>query len=134
MLELLMMIKVDHLLLQSLMVWHFIKEDSRTIYQELVMDQQQEVSQLLRVPKLLEILNVKTQLICQWLMDLLELDLHLFAQKNCSIIKPLELYGDGYYSDDSMICPAAIHQGVLSDEGGEVRVRIEKGLKAYHAI
>lgn len=54
--------------------------------------------------------------------------------KNCSIIKPLELYGDGYYSDDSMICPAAIHQGVLSDEGGEVRVRIEKGLKAYHAI
>jgi hypothetical protein len=28
--------------------------------------------------------------------------------------------GDGIYTDDSCICQAAIHSGLLSDKGGEV--------------
>jgi hypothetical protein len=33
-----------------------------------------------------------------------------------------------------MLCLAAIHRGVISDKGGEIKLRIEKGLKQYKGI
>jgi hypothetical protein len=43
------------------------------------------------------------------------------------------LWGTTVYSDDSTICPAAIHAGVLSTAGGEISITIEEGRASYPA-
>ena len=41
------------------------------------------------------------------------------------------LWGSGPYTLDSGVCRAAVHAGVLSDGGGNVRVTVEPGRPAY---
>lgn len=43
------------------------------------------------------------------------------------------VWGTGVYSDDSAVCPAAIHAGVLTDAGGSVTITIAPGQDAYPA-
>lgn len=43
------------------------------------------------------------------------------------------VWGTGTYSDDSAVCVAAIHAGVLSPAGGYATVHIAPGLSAYTA-
>lgn len=47
--------------------------------------------------------------------------------KGCVDI-PINIFGVAIYSDDSSICQAAIHYGVISDRGGEISFTIEKGM------
>jgi len=37
------------------------------------------------------------------------------------------VYGDEIYSDDSAICKAAMHSGVIDGEGGDFYMKIIKG-------
>jgi len=37
------------------------------------------------------------------------------------------VWGSGIYTDDSVICKAAIHAGILNDVGGERIIEIVKG-------
>ncbi|MGQ9910535.1 MAG: LCCL domain-containing protein, partial [Candidatus Flexifilum sp.] len=41
------------------------------------------------------------------------------------------VWGSGPYTDDSAICRAAIHAGVLTDQGGPVQVTIAPGQQSY---
>lgn len=41
------------------------------------------------------------------------------------------IWGTGVYSDDSSMCTAAIHAGVLTSAGGQATVTIAPGLEAY---
>ena len=43
----------------------------------------------------------------------------------------INVFGDTIYSADSSICQSAIHQGVLSDKGGEIILQILEGQKSY---
>ena len=43
------------------------------------------------------------------------------------------IWGDGIYTDDSMICSAARHDGIISASGGEVTLRMRSGLPSYTA-
>jgi len=44
---------------------------------------------------------------------------------NCALISnPKPIYGNDYYTDNSSICRAAIHRGVINDLGGEVKIVI----------
>lgn len=46
--------------------------------------------------------------------------------------QPSRLIGSGPYTDDSSICTAAVHAGVLhAGSGGEVQIEIRPGLPAY---
>jgi hypothetical protein len=41
-------------------------------------------------------------------------------------------WGDGFYTDDSSVCTAAVHAGAISREvGGSVRIAIRRGQDAY---
>lgn len=43
-----------------------------------------------------------------------------------------EIWGTNVYTDDSSVCTAAVHAGLLTfDDGGEVTIQIEKGLDDY---
>ena len=44
------------------------------------------------------------------------------------------IWGNGSYSDDSSICSAAIHAGVLTAAGGNVVVTVAPGQAAYPAV
>lgn len=50
--------------------------------------------------------------------------------KECTAI-PLNVIGTAIYTDNSSVCQAAIHFGVLSDAGGEIEIEIEDGKKRY---
>ncbi|MCS7072305.1 MAG: LCCL domain-containing protein, partial [Anaerolinea sp.] len=41
------------------------------------------------------------------------------------------VWGSNFYTDDSSICRAAIHAGVITDQGGPVRVTIAPGQQSY---
>jgi len=41
------------------------------------------------------------------------------------------LWGSGTYTLDSAVCRAAIHSGVISEQGGNVAVMIDPGRPAY---
>lgn len=43
------------------------------------------------------------------------------------------VWGTGVYTDDSAVCTAAIHAGVLTSDGGEVEVFILEGEESYEA-
>ena len=42
-----------------------------------------------------------------------------------------QVWGSGPYTDDSRICRAAVHAGVISPSGGEVRFQMEAGRSRY---
>ena len=50
--------------------------------------------------------------------------------RGCSA-PPVNVYGSDIYSDDSSVCQAAIHYGVIGDQGGEVTIQIENGKQKY---
>lgn len=52
--------------------------------------------------------------------------------KACAGI-PLVVFGSGLYSDDSSICQAALHNGLIADSGGEVIIEIQEGKNKYKA-
>ena len=41
------------------------------------------------------------------------------------------MFGDSIYTDDSKICQAGIHAGLLTDKGGELEIAVEEGQKKY---
>ncbi len=43
------------------------------------------------------------------------------------------VWGTGTYSDDSAVCTAAIHAGVLSNAGGSFEIRIQAGQSSYES-
>ena len=49
---------------------------------------------------------------------------------NCSRLHQ-KVYGTEVYTDNSPICLAAIHYGILSDKGGEIEFMIEIGMSDY---
>ncbi len=51
--------------------------------------------------------------------------------KNCSKIKHFTLIGTKIYTDNSFICIAAIHMGIINDLGGEVTFKLELGKNHY---
>ncbi|HUZ82892.1 MAG TPA: LCCL domain-containing protein [Gaiellaceae bacterium] len=47
---------------------------------------------------------------------------------------PATVWGTGVYTDDSSVCTAAVHAGLVSfAHGGSVKIRIRPGLSAYKA-
>ena len=50
--------------------------------------------------------------------------------KNCLRFKG-QIYGTTIYSENSSICKAAIHYGIIGSKGGEVQFIIENGLQNY---
>ena len=46
--------------------------------------------------------------------------------KDCSK-EEQEVFGDSIYTDDSKVCQAGIHAGLLTDKGGELEIAIEEG-------
>ena len=55
----------------------------------------------------------------------------VMCPKKCSQNTSLTLYGTDYYTDNSSICAAAIHRGVINDLGGEVKFSITAGKEKY---
>ena len=53
----------------------------------------------------------------------LNMKIVVLCPKKCSKMNE-DIFGDKIYSDDSSICLAAIHYGMISDLGGEVRMTI----------
>jgi len=49
----------------------------------------------------------------------------------CSKDPDYKLFGNEYYSDNSSICFAGIHHGVINDLGGEVKFKITAGQRSY---
>jgi len=49
----------------------------------------------------------------------------------CTNYKDAKLWGDSIYKDDSSICLAGIHNGVITDKGGHMIVALEEGRKDY---
>jgi hypothetical protein len=45
----------------------------------------------------------------------------------------MNVYGNDLYSGDSSICQAALHAGMVSNRGGDVEFKIEKGENEYQA-
>jgi hypothetical protein len=39
----------------------------------------------------------------------------------------INLYGNKVYSDDSSLCLAAFHAGVITPDGGDFMVKLKKG-------
>lgn len=54
----------------------------------------------------------------------------VFCEKDCSKRDNI-VFGDQTYTDDSSICQAAIHAGILTDRGGEVQFMLEEGRSFY---
>lgn len=50
--------------------------------------------------------------------------------KDCSK-EEQEVFGDSIYTDDSKICQAGIHAGLLTDKGGELEIAVDEGQKKY---
>ncbi len=47
---------------------------------------------------------------------------------------PHDVWGSGPYTDDSSVCTAAVHAGVITlDKGGTVRVEMRPGQQSYQA-
>jgi len=53
--------------------------------------------------------------------------------KHCSKKKGLQLFGTKFYTDNSSICLAAIHRGIINDRGGEIKIVIAVGKDMYKA-
>ena len=54
----------------------------------------------------------------------------VYCEKECSK-KENNVFGDQVYTDDSSICQAAIHAGLLTDKGGEIQFILEQGKQLY---
>lgn len=54
----------------------------------------------------------------------------VFCEKGCSR-KENNVFGDQVYTDDSSICQAGIHAGLLTDRGGEIQFILEQGKQLY---
>ena len=58
-------------------------------------------------------------------------NLRLICPRSCSSDKS-PIYGTGIYTDNSSICKAALHSGIIKDsDGGVIQVIIESGKKDY---
>lgn len=55
----------------------------------------------------------------------------VLCPKNCSKNKNEIVYGEEVYTDTSPICPAAIHWGMITDQGGEFEFLIEGSQTTY---
>lgn len=44
------------------------------------------------------------------------------------------IYGSNFYTDDSAICRAAVHAGVIDEDGGRVSVYSTRGQSSYPAV
>jgi len=44
------------------------------------------------------------------------------------------IYGSTFYTDDSAICRAALHAGVIDEDGGRVSVYADRGQSSYPAV
>lgn len=44
------------------------------------------------------------------------------------------IYGSNFYTDDSAICRAALHAGVIDEDGGRVSVYAARGQSSYPAV
>ncbi len=55
----------------------------------------------------------------------------VLCPKKCSKKKDETIYGSETYTDDSSICIAAIHRGIINDIGGEVKFVITVGKDNY---
>lgn len=44
------------------------------------------------------------------------------------------IYGSNFYTDDSAICRAAVHAGVIDEDGGQVSVYADRGQPSYPAV
>ena len=53
--------------------------------------------------------------------------------KGCAPSDGGRLFGSTMYSDDSRICEAAIHAGVLTNDGGLVIIQLEHGILSQNA-
>lgn len=49
----------------------------------------------------------------------------------CPAGKPQKVWGSDIYSDDSSLCSAAVHAGVISRKGGPITIEIRSGLTSY---
>jgi hypothetical protein len=58
-------------------------------------------------------------------------NLRLVCPSNCDSLSTAPVYGSGLYSDNSSVCRAAIHAGVITNEGGIVEVQYQPGQKGY---
>ena len=54
----------------------------------------------------------------------------VMCPKMCSMLKD-EIYGTEAYTENSSICIAAIHRGIINDRGGEARFIIQSGRDNY---
>ena len=54
----------------------------------------------------------------------------VYCEKDCSK-KENNVFGNAIYTDDSSVCQAAIHAGLLSDKGGEIQFILEAGKQLY---
>ena len=54
----------------------------------------------------------------------------IVCPKNCTK-RVKNLFGTETYTDNSPICIAAIHHGVINDQGGEIKIEIKVGLDSY---
>jgi len=52
--------------------------------------------------------------------------------EGCDSVK--NIWGDGLYTQDSPICTASIHAGVIGKSGGRVRVTVQPGQDSYKGI
>ena len=50
--------------------------------------------------------------------------------KDCSK-EEQKVWGDSIFTDDSNVCQAGIHAGLMTDKGGELEVAIEEGKDKY---
>jgi hypothetical protein len=50
---------------------------------------------------------------------------------SCPPGKPQKIWGTDVYSDDSSLCSAAVHAGVISKKGGPITIEIRAGLPSY---
>ena len=57
----------------------------------------------------------------------------LKCPKKCSEIREADIYGTEIFTDSSSICRAAIHEGIINDLGGEVKIAIAEGKDNYKA-
>ena len=58
-------------------------------------------------------------------------NLRLECPRNCAS-ESFPIYGSGLYTDNSSICKAAIHSGIIKDsEGGKIEINLEPGKSSY---
>ena len=49
------------------------------------------------------------------------------CSESCVSDKENKIYGDFTYSSDSVICKAAFHAGIISNNGGLFLIKVENG-------